>query len=147
VKRSTYFDHPGVLADQHNFPQHIAIIMDGNGRWARNRGFSNTKGHQKGVGAAKEIITACCDAQIGVLTLFAFGIENWKRSTKEIRNIFRILYLILKKDISTLHEKGIQLRIIGDRSQYPDRLLKAIEDAEALTQSNQGMILNLAVNF
>lgn len=147
MNRSTYFDHPGVLAEQHNKPKHVAIIMDGNGRWAKHHTFSRTKGHQKGVGSAKDIIMACCDWQIPILTLFAFGIENWKRPPKEIRNIFRILFLILKKDIHTLHEKNIQLRVIGDRSRYTPLLRKTIEEAEALTQGNTGLILNLAINF
>lgn len=147
MNRSTYFDHPGVLAEQDNKPKHIAIIMDGNGRWAKQQSFSRTKGHQKGVGSAKDVIMACCEWQIPILTLFAFGIENWKRPPKEIRNIFRILFLILKKDIHTLHEKNIQLRVIGDRSFYTPLLRKTIEEAEALTRQNTGLILNLAINF
>lgn len=147
MNRSKYYAYSGVLAGETNTPQHVAIIMDGNGRWAKSQQFSRTKGHQKGVGTAKDIIMACCKRQIPILTLFAFGMENWKRPSKEIRNIFRILYLILKKDIHTLHEKGIQLRIIGDRTPFPPRLQQAMESAEALTADNTTLILNIAVNF
>lgn len=147
MKRSKYYAQPGVLPGAQNKPQHVAIIMDGNGRWARSQKFSHTKGHQKGVATAKDIIMACCEKQIPILTLFAFGMENWRRPPKEIRNIFRILFLILKKDITTLHEKGIKLRVMGDRTPFPPILLNAIEAAEKRTENNDKLILNLAVNF
>lgn len=121
--------------------------MDGNGRWAKQRGFSRTFGHRKGVESAREIISACQKNEIKVLTLFAFGTENWKRPSKEVRNLFRLFYLVLRKDIARIHQDNIRLRIIGDRSIFAPQLIQAISDAEVLTSKNTGLILNIAVNY
>src|SRR5262249_42738738 len=133
--------HPG------NLPSHIAIIMDGNGRWAKARHISRTSGHRKGVDSARDIIFACQKWNIQALTLFAFGMENWKRPTKEVRNLFRLFFLVLRKDIANIHENNIKLRIIGDRSIFASPLVKAISDAESLTSHNTGLNLNIAVNY
>lgn len=137
----------GIKAHPKNLPLHIAIIMDGNGRWAAKKHLSRTFGHRKGVEAVREIISSCREKGIKVLTLFAFGIENKKRPPKEVRNLFRLFLLVLRKDILTLHENEIQLRIIGDRSIFTPPLLQAVNDAENLTQHNNGMKLNIAVNY
>jgi len=121
--------------------------MDGNGRWAKQRGFSRTFGHRKGVESAREIISACKKTDIKALTLFAFGMENWKRPSKEVRNLFRLFYLVLRKDIARIHHDNIRLRIVGDRSIFAPQLIKAISDAEALTAANTGLMLNIAVNY
>lgn len=121
--------------------------MDGNGRWAKARHFSRTLGHRKGVESAREIISACRKSNIKVLTLFAFGVENWKRPSKEVRNLFRLLYLVLRKDIARIHQDNIRLRIVGDRSIFAPALVQAINDAENLTSNNSGLILNIAVNY
>ncbi|MBS0289087.1 MAG: di-trans,poly-cis-decaprenylcistransferase [Proteobacteria bacterium] len=128
-------------------PKHVAIIMDGNGRWAKARGFSRTKGHQKGVEIVKEVIKYCQENGIQVLTLFAFGVENWKRPSKEVRNLFRLFFLVLRKDLVNLNENNIQLRIIGDKTAFNRALKTAIQDAEILTQQNTGLVLNIAVNY
>lgn len=143
----TYATHPGIKANVANTPSHVAIIMDGNGRWAQNRGLSRTKGHQKGVDAVREVISSCQEKQIKVLTLFAFGVENWKRPSSEVRNLFRLFFLVLRKDIARLHDNKIKLRVIGDRTVFHRALTNAIVDAEKLTQNNDGLILNLAVNY
>lgn len=121
--------------------------MDGNGRWAKLRNLSRTKGHQKGVEVVREVIATCLEKQIGVLTLFAFGVENWKRPSQEVRNLFRLFFLLLRKEISKIHADKIQLRIIGDRTPFNPLLLKAIDEAEQLTKNNNALILNLAVNY
>ncbi|MGE3318844.1 MAG: polyprenyl diphosphate synthase [Candidatus Berkiella sp.] len=128
-------------------PSHIAVVMDGNGRWARLRGLSRTLGHRKGVESAREIISACQKSHIKALTLFAFGMENWKRPSKEVRNLFRLFYLVLRKDIARIHQDNIRLRILGDRSIFAPQLIQAITDAENLTAQNTGLILNIAVNY
>ncbi|MGD9592687.1 MAG: polyprenyl diphosphate synthase [Candidatus Berkiella sp.] len=143
----SYATHPGVKANTANTPEHIAIIMDGNGRWAKARGLSRTKGHQKGVEAVREVIASAQEKKIKVLTLFAFGVENWKRPSSEVRNLFRLFFLVLRKDIAKLHENNIRLKIIGDRTVFHKALLKAVLDAEALTSKNDGLMLNLAVNY
>jgi undecaprenyl diphosphate synthase len=140
-------NHPGVKANPNNIPKHIAIIMDGNGRWAVSRGLSRTTGHRKGVEAVRNIISGCQKKKIQVLTLFAFGVENWKRPSKEVRNLFRIFFLVLRKDIARLHENNIKLRIIGDRSVFNRALNSAIDEAQDLTKNNSGLILNIAVNY
>lgn len=143
----SYATHPGIKACASNLPQHIAIIMDGNGRWAKQRGLSRTKGHQKGVEVVREVISHCLEKKIGVLTLFAFGVENWKRPAHEVRNLFRLFFLLLRKEINKIHSDKIKLRIIGDRKPFNTLLLKAIEDAERLTHENQALTLNIAVNY
>jgi undecaprenyl diphosphate synthase len=136
-----------VKAKDSNLPTHIAVVMDGNGRWAKERGFSRTFGHRKGVESAREIISACQKSDIKALTLFAFGMENWKRPSKEVRNLFRLFYLVLRKDIARIHQDNIRLRIVGDRTIFAPQLIQAIADAEALTAKNSGLILNIAVNY
>lgn len=147
MQRINYASHAGVKANPSNLPSHIAIIMDGNGRWAAKRGLSRTFGHRKGVETVRTIISSCREKGIQVLTLFAFGIENKKRPPKEVRNLFRLFFLVLKKDIAALHENGIQLRIIGDRSIFTPALLKAVTEAENLTLHNHKLILNVAINY
>lgn len=143
----SYSHHQGIRAHPTNLPQHVAIIMDGNGRWASMRNWSRTQGHRKGVEVARDIIFACQEKNIKMLTLFAFGVENWKRPTKEVRNLFRIFFLVLRKEINRLHERNIKLRIIGDRQHFNVFLLKAIQDAEKLTEYNTDLVLNVAVNY
>lgn len=142
-----YAIHPGVKADQYHLPVHIAIIMDGNGRWASSRQLSRTSGHRKGVEVARDVIFYCQEKEIVALTLFAFGVENWKRPRKEIRNLFRLFYLVLKKDLHRLHEKNIRLRIIGDRSVFTQALSEAVQAAEEYTRHNTGLCLNVAINY
>ncbi|HRE32391.1 MAG TPA: polyprenyl diphosphate synthase, partial [Candidatus Berkiella sp.] len=99
------------------------------------------------VESAREIISACQRFNIKVLTLFAFGMENWKRPSKEVRNLFRLFYLVLRKDIARIHQDNIRLRIIGDRTIFAPQLINAISEAEALTANNTGLVLNIAVNY
>jgi undecaprenyl diphosphate synthase len=142
-----YAAHPGAKAGSKQLPLHVAIIMDGNGRWAASRQLSHTSGHRKGVEVARDVIFACQEKGIKVLTLFAFGVENWKRPRQEVRNLFRIFFLVLKRELRRLHEKNIRLRVIGDRSFFNDSLSQAVTEAEVMTQSNTGLCLNIAVNY
>lgn len=147
MKMVDYANHRGVKAHSCNHPQHIAIIMDGNGRWAASNKLSRTSGHRKGVEVARDVIFSCQEKGIKALTLFAFGVENWKRPAKEVRNLFRIFFLVLRKDIRRLHEKNIRLRVIGDRQFFNQALSEAVSEAERLTASNTGLCLNIAVNY
>ena len=142
-----YATHPGVKAKASPLPRHVAIIMDGNGRWAPSRKLSHTSGHRKGVEVARDVIFACQDRGIEALTLFAFGIENWKRPPKEVRNLFRIFFIVLKRELRRLHDHNIRLRIIGDRNFFSASLSQAVNEAEKLTQANTGLCLNIAVNY
>lgn len=147
VARVGYADLPGEKASPNKLPRHIAIIMDGNGRWANARNLSRTFGHRQGVASAKEVISLCQKKGIEVLTLFAFGVENWKRPQKEVRNLFRIFFLVLRKEFTNLRENNIRLRIIGDKSNFNAPLSKAIEEAQSSTQHHTGLTLNIAVNY
>ena len=145
--RGRFGNHPGLKASPNNLPEHIAVIMDGNGRWAAARKLSRTAGHKQGVQSTRDIIASCQEKGIKVLTLFAFGVENWKRPPQEVRNLFRIFFLALRKEFNFLRNKGIKLKIIGDRSSFNSLLIKAIEEAEKYTQDHDGLILNIAVNY
>lgn len=147
MKKLNYADHPGVKANPQNLPQHIAVIMDGNGRWAKARGLSRTAGHRQGVAVARDIVNFCQEKKIAALTLFAFGMENWKRPPKEVRNLFRIFFLVLKKELNKLQRNNVRLRIIGDRSAFSPLLVSAIQEAEEVTRENTGLNLNIAVNY
>lgn len=143
----TYLHNPGIIAHEKNCPKHVAVIMDGNGRWAKKHSFSRTKGHQKGVESAWRLVQNCLKFNISHLTLFAFGQENWKRPSKEVRNLFRIFFIGLKRDVAKLHEKNVQLKIIGDRTRLAPLLQSTIAKNEALTQHNTALTLNVAINY
>lgn len=142
-----YHAYKGQMANKNRIPNHVAIIMDGNGRWALQQGFSRTKGHRKGVESAWNAVTYCLKHRISTLTLFAFGQENWKRPTQEVRNLFRIFYLLLKRDSGKLRENNIKLRIVGDRKPFSDYLKRAIEEIELATTNNTALTLNIAINY
>lgn len=130
-----------------SIPAHVAIILDGNGRWAQARNLPRTLGHKKGLEAVKNNIQFCLEKKIKVLTLFAFSKENWKRPQEEVSHLFRLFNIALKRDIQKLHEHQVRLKIIGDRSQFSSVLIQAIEAAEALTAQNDRLILNVAINY
>lgn len=128
-------------------PSHVAIIMDGNGRWAQARQLPRTMGHKKGMDAVKRSVEFCLEKNIKILTLFAFGKDNWKRPSQEVRNLFKLFNLALKKDIQELHKHEICLKIIGDREGLASSLIEAIETAEKLTAQNKRLRLNVAINY
>jgi undecaprenyl diphosphate synthase len=128
-------------------PRHIAIIMDGNGRWAKQRNLSRLAGHKAGGQAAREIIKTCSQKNIEVLTLFAFGVENWKRPQDEVDNLMRLLFETLQKHTADLHKYNIQLRIIGDRTKLNKKLQNKLLSAEQETAQNTGLKLNAAINY
>lgn len=128
-------------------PSHVAIIMDGNGRWAQARQLPRTMGHKKGMEAVKRSIQFCLEKNIKILTLFAFGKDNWKRPSQEVQNLFKLFNLALKKDLQELHKHEVCLKIIGDREGLAVSLIKAIEAAERLTAHNTRLKLNVAINY
>lgn len=134
------------MADQ-QIPQHVAIIMDGNGRWAKKRMMPRTYGHKKGVDATRRSIAFFAKAGVKHLTLFAFSSENWSRPEDEVSSLMSLFVSSLQKNTQELHEKGIRIRFIGDRSQFNERLVAQIQASESLTQSNQLMTLNVAANY
>ncbi|EDY85915.1 di-trans,poly-cis-decaprenylcistransferase [gamma proteobacterium HTCC5015] len=130
-----------------NKPQHIAIIMDGNGRWAKRRGLPRTAGHKAGVKAARAVIEACEPHRIQHLTLFAFSSENWKRPEDEVSSLMQIFVSTLSKELKSLKERNVRLRFIGDKSAFDEKLRDHMASAETQTADNTGLQLNIAVNY
>lgn len=128
-------------------PRHIAIIMDGNGRWAKKRMLPRTMGHRAGMNALEEVVRACNDLGIKVLTIYAFSTENWKRPLEEVSFLMQLLLEYLKKKLYELHEENVQIRLLGDSSGIPERQREAIAQAIALTAHNTGLIFNIAMNY
>lgn len=128
-------------------PRHVAIIMDGNGRWASRRRLPRFAGHKAGVETVKEVVRACGEKGIEVLTLFAFSSENWRRPQEEVGLLMGLFMTALDQQVRKLHEHNIRLRIIGDRSAFSRTLQQRIEAAEALTGNNSGLNLVIAANY
>lgn len=128
-------------------PRHIAIIMDGNGRWAQQRGLPRFAGHKSGVEAVRDIVKECSVKNIEALTLFAFSSENWRRPEKEVGLLMDLFMMALDREVKKLNENNVQLRIIGDKSAFSDKLQKRIAKSEALTANNTGLVLNIAANY
>jgi undecaprenyl diphosphate synthase len=130
-----------------NIPQHIAIIMDGNGRWAQERHLPRTIGHREGIKRVKEIVAAACELGIKVITLFAFSTENWSRPPKEINMLMRSLSIFLDREVKEMVKKSIRFRMIGRIDPFPDYLQAKIRNAEEATKNNSRLILVLALNY
>lgn len=128
-------------------PEHVAIIMDGNGRWASRHSRPRHAGHRAGVRAARAIVEACAEAKVKFLTLFAFSSENWKRPPSEVDSLMRLFVEVLQREVDALHDNGIQLRFIGARESLPTILRKRMADAESKTANNSRMTLVLAVAY
>jgi undecaprenyl diphosphate synthase len=128
-------------------PQHVAIIMDGNGRWAHARMLPRYVGHREGVKAVRRVVEASRNRGIRVLTLFAFSSENWRRPREEVGWLMDLFIRTLKKEVATLHRNDVRIRFIGDRSAFPADLREQIARAEALTWQNRGLNLVIAANY
>ncbi len=133
--------------DRERLPNHIAVIMDGNRRWARERRWPAFLGHRAGVRAFREMVRACTDLGIGVLTAYAFSWENWKRSQQEVRILMRLFEHYSRKDREEMHANGVRFRIIGDTTCLPQEVQAEFNATSALTRNNNSLILNLAVNY
>jgi len=133
---------------QSNAPRHIAIIMDGNNRWAKARGLSGLAGHRAGAEAAREIVNACVSRQIGYLTLFAFSSENWLRPSKEVQGLMALFLTVLKRnEIRQLHKNNVRLQFIGSRSGFSRKLRDNMQEVEELTSANTGTTLTVAADY
>ena len=128
-------------------PQHIAIIMDGNGRWARARRRRRLEGHRAGLKAIRRVLKACDELGVSVLSLYAFSTENWTRPRSEVDGLMRLFSQTLDREIDELNAEGVQLRITGRRDGLSSALLRKIEASEALTRHNQDRVLNLLINY
>ena len=130
-----------------NIPKHIAIIMDGNGRWAKQRLQPRFMGHRAGVKAVEGIVKRCAELGVEVLSLFAFSSENWRRPGKEVSLLMELFSHALSNQVKKLHENNIRLQIIGDLDRFSDALRQQIEQAQRLTEGNTGLTLNIAANY
>ena len=128
-------------------PQHIAIIMDGNGRWAKSRSLPRLAGHRAGTENIKPILEACTDLGVKVLTIYAFSTENWARPQAEVQGLFRIMADVISRETKRLHDKGVRVRHIGRLDGISDRLKQAILRAVELTKNNDRITLNVAFNY
>ena len=128
-------------------PRHIAIIMDGNGRWAKQRFMPRVAGHQRGVEALREVVKACRELGVGYLTVFAFSSENWRRPAEEVSFLMSLFLKMLEREAAKLHENNIRLKIIGDRSRFDDKLKQTMREAEQLTANNSALTLTVAANY
>jgi undecaprenyl diphosphate synthase len=128
-------------------PRHIAVIMDGNGRWARQRFLPRVAGHQRGVETVRDVVKACSELGVEYLTLFAFSSENWRRPTDEVSFLMQLFLKMLQREVNKLHQNNIRLKIVGDRSRFDDNLINHIEQAEQLTAGNTALTLTVAANY
>lgn len=135
------------LVKSERLPEHIAIIMDGNGRWAKRKGLPRTLGHRAGVESLRNIVTTAVNMKLKVLTTYAFSTENWKRPTDEVNLLMRLFSEYLDSEIAELHQKNVQIRFIGRVDGLAIELQHKIEKAQAYTKKNTGMVFNLAVNY
>ena len=128
-------------------PRHVAIIMDGNGRWAKARGLPRTIGHREGAEALRRVVRASAEFGVDYLTVFGFSSENWKRPAAEVTDLMGLLRLYLRKEIAEIDREGVRLRVIGDRERLSDDIIRLIEDAETRTAGNRRLNLTVALSY
>jgi undecaprenyl diphosphate synthase len=128
-------------------PRHVAIIMDGNGRWAKSRHLPRFAGHRRGVEAVRAIVSACAERGVGFLTLFAFSSENWRRPAEEVALLMQLFIGALENEVQKLHRNGIRLRVVGDTSRFDPKIQALIASGERLTAGNPGLTLTIAANY
>jgi len=135
------------MVDKDRIPQHIAIVMDGNGRWATGKGLPRLAGHNAGMVAMKEIVKHSSILGVKHLTVYAFSTENWKRSAQEVNGIFNLLVLYVGKELNELHKNNVRVRILGDYAKLPKEAVNSLEKALEKTDGNTGLQFNIALNY
>ena len=142
-----FFSSTADIPEVQAVPRHIAIIMDGNGRWARKRMMPRVAGHAQGVERVRDVIKACVERGVEYLTLFAFSSENWRRPEAEVTRLMELFVMALEREVDKLHKNGIRLKIIGDLDRFDDRLRQLIDQGEQLTAGNSKLTLTIAANY
>jgi undecaprenyl diphosphate synthase len=132
---------------RHGVPRHVAVIMDGNGRWALSRGLPRTEGHRAGVAALRRIVSHCARRGVECLTIFSFSSENWNRPASEVGFLMTLLERFVRRDLAEIHRQNVRVTMIGERDGLEQRILDLIEEGEALTRDNTGMTLVVAFNY
>lgn len=140
-------DHAIPAEKRKEKPKHVAIIMDGNGRWAQQRGLPRTAGHKQGVDAVRRTVRAAGDLGLEFLTLYSFSTENWSRPESEVNELFSLLRLFIRRDLADLHKSNVRVLIIGSRSRVPADVLNLLDEAQNLTAGNTGQTLIIAFNY
>ena len=135
------------VPDAPRVPRHIAVIMDGNGRWAKKRFLPRIAGHKRGVEAVRACVRACAERGVEYLTLFAFSSENWRRPKDEVKFLMQLFMHVLEDEVVKLHRNGIRLRIIGDLSRFDEKLIQLVQTSEEKTYKNQKLTLTIAANY
>jgi undecaprenyl diphosphate synthase len=135
------------IPDTAAVPRHIAVIMDGNGRWAKQRFLPRVMGHKQGVEALRKVVKTCRDMGVEYLTVFAFSSENWRRPEEEVSFLMSLFMKALEREVVKMHKNNIRLKIIGDRSRFNDQLKQSMHEAETLTANNDGLTLTIAANY
>ncbi len=130
-----------------NTPRHVAIIMDGNGRWAKKRFLPRVAGHRSGVESVRAVVQRCGELGVKALTLFAFSSENWRRPEKEVGMLMELFIMALQRESKKLNEGNVRLQVIGERSRFSEKLQNEIAKAEQLTENNDGLVLSVAANY
>ena len=133
--------------DSNRLPKHIAIIMDGNGRWASKRALPRVFGHKAGMEALREVVKACSDMGVKILTVYAFSTENWNRPTDEVSYLMNLLIEYMRKEINELNKNKVKIKILGDISGLPKVTREEVQKAASLTESNEGIQFNIALNY
>ena len=132
---------------QNKLPEHIVIIMDGNGRWAKHKGLPRVAGHRAGVKTLRKLIEHAVSLELNAITVYAFSRENWRRPKQEVNLLMDLFMTSLQSEVADLHKNNVRLSFIGERSAFSQKLQKSINDSESLTASNTGLNLNVAVNY
>ena len=128
-------------------PRHVAIIMDGNGRWAKRQHLPRIAGHRRGVEAVRATVRSCAERGVGFLTLFAFSSENWRRPAEEVALLMQLFQMALTSEVEKLHRNGVRLKVVGDTRRFDANIRRAIEQSERLTGGNRGLTLTIAANY
>jgi undecaprenyl diphosphate synthase len=135
------------IPDARRIPRHVAVIMDGNGRWAKQRYLPRVAGHRRGVEAVRTAVRGCAERGVEYLTLFAFSSENWRRPAEEVSFLTQLFVIALEQEIGKLHESGVRFKVIGDLSRFESKLRLLVDEAESLTAGNQRLTLTVAANY
>ncbi|MGB9368369.1 MAG: isoprenyl transferase [Xanthobacteraceae bacterium] len=138
---------PNIAGSDPGVPRHVAIIMDGNGRWAAARGLPRVEGHRRGVEALRKTVRAAGDIGIQCLTIFSFSSENWQRPASEISDLMGLLRRFIRNDLAELHSNGVRVRVIGERDNLDPDIRRLLEEAEQLTRANTNLLLIVAFNY
>ena len=135
------------IPDTRRIPRHVAIIMDGNGRWAKQRFLPRVAGHKRGLEAVRATVKTCGERGVDFLTLFAFSSENWRRPREEVKFLMQLFVGALEQEVDKLHTNGVRFRVIGDLARFEPRIVKLVREAEARTADNGGLQLTIAANY